>query len=179
MSTEQSIQREEIQIIIQRGSGGALSRPLDLLEPAAMGYAVWAGVDQPELQGVSLEQAHAMKWELLASGRLAAILDADGYLVQETDPGLIEREHLCHILDVLREYDLIYHLDDDPADMIVVGSGAPVFTDSEADYLWEEIQRIRNVIGNDALWEAASPFLGLNDDEPEQKETTRPGPRLG
>lgn len=179
MSTLRKINREEVQIIIQRGNSGAVSRPIELPVPAELGFSVWAGGEEPELHNVNLEQAHATKWELLARGQLAAVLDADGYLVRETDPVLIEREHLCHILDVLREHDLIYHLDDDPDDVIFVATGQKVFSDAETDYLWEEVQRIRNVIGNDALWEAASPFLGLNDDEPEPEEATKPGPRIG
>lgn len=179
MSQEQSTQFESIQATLERGKGGAGPRPLSLDEPAALGYSVWAGVDQPEQQKVSLEQAHATKWEYLDRGELAVILDADGYLVPESDQELIEREHLCHILDVLREQDRIYHLDDDPADQIVIQTGEQVFTEADADYLREEVQRIRNVIGNEMLWEAAWPYLGTDDEGDKLEVSSKPGPRLG
>lgn len=130
---------------------------------------------------VGFEEAHAVKWELMSQGVLTEVIDSDGNAIPEVDAALVARDRLCRIISDLVAQGRDFHLDDDPAEIVTAdghGDEGRIFNDAEADFLRAELSTIRSVIGNDQLWDTASPFLGLGGDEA-LAEKKSSGPRLG
>jgi hypothetical protein len=136
--------------------------------------------DNIEVSNASYEDAHEAKWSLMSKGILAQVVDADGHAIPESDPVLAANDRLCQIIADLDSQGRTFHLDDDPAEIVTPGGTSDegrIFNDAEAAFLRKELSTIREVLGNDQLWDTASPFLGIAvEEEPLQKQSS--GPRL-
>jgi len=130
---------------------------------------------------VGFEEAHAVKWELMSQGVLTEVTDSGGNAIPEVDAALAAQDRLCRIIADLIAQGRDFHLDDDPAEIVSAdgyGDEGRIFNDAEADFLRTELSAIRTVIGNDQLWDTASPFLGLGGDVALVEKKTS-GPRFG
>ncbi len=54
---------------------------------------------------------------------------------------------------------MLFHPEDDPADIVRAEDGARVFTASEVDVLRQRISRMETALGHDAMIEAAYPLF--------------------
>jgi hypothetical protein len=66
---------------------------------------------------------------------------------------ITNREQAKQFVKDLNENDMLYHFDDDPADIVSVRSGfeKPLFTDEECAYISQRIEELINVIGYDEM----------------------------
>lgn len=116
------------------------------------------------------------------AGHLAEVVDADGHAIPESDPVLAAKDRLCQIIAELETQGRSFHLDDDPAEIVTPGGTSDddrIFNDAEAEFLRRELQVVRDVLGNDGVWDTAAPFLGIGDEDAMLTEKKRTGLRLG
>lgn len=61
----------------------------------------------------------------------------------------------------LHEADLLFHPEDDPADIVQIVDGSRTFTDAEAVEIRSHMDQLETAIGHDAVIAAAYPvFMG-------------------
>lgn len=53
----------------------------------------------------------------------------------------------------------IFHIDDDPADIVRGGTSDYLFSPEVADAVRETVERFRDELGNDALWDTYFPLI--------------------
>lgn len=58
----------------------------------------------------------------------------------------------------MQQRGLLFHPDDDPADIIVIDNGEKMFSDQEADEARSAIDRLFVILGED-IYEAAYPIM--------------------
>ena len=59
----------------------------------------------------------------------------------------------------LQTKGLLFHPEDDPADIVLISDGTPAFSDAEVTELRAEFSALESSIGHDALIEAAYPIF--------------------
>ena len=59
----------------------------------------------------------------------------------------------------LQSGDLLFHPEDDPADIVRIIDGSRTFADEEADQIREQMAQLEAVLGHEAVIEAAYPIF--------------------